>query len=442
MALRLQQYNALVNTGEENIEFNVYDSDGNQLANVIRNVLIQAPTTLVPINENLNIEYERPLKKVIKETKVNSISLLNENPTFRYGVYNWSVGTVPNRTVEILQPNSLIGNIVPLSGLYCLYLNVPSNGDDKTNHIIKTIQSDTVAFSGQNIEIGFSYYIRSGNPTESVPSRFFISVGLSTTRTGSISQMYDFESNQFTTGSFTDDKFFKTIDASKYNKWNRYRTTLENIYFGTGQLRYLEVKLYPLSLNGVIDVSLSSVFIDNFNIGKKEDFTKIKHTKTNGVNTELLNQEPINNLTGEKKLPQGFLTNEISSGFRFNTQISAITGTFGREDRVDFANNTLDKLVKQEIINDYRSPLKKYEGDFYRDDASEIPIFFYHKIWINYGLNVLQDFNSATIDSMEYDVKANKYSLRLHLANIGSMLDLQGLLDVDDQPTFDTFEFD
>ena len=50
--------------------------------------------------------------------------------------------------------------------------------------------------------------------------------------------------------------------------------------------------------------------------------------------------------------------------------------------------------------------------------------------------------NSSTIDAMEYDVKANKYSLRLHLANIGSVdtADVLGILD--DEPSFDTFEFD
>lgn len=442
MPLRTQQNNALINTGEENIEFFVYDKDGNQLADVVRNVLIQSPTTLVPINENLNIEYVRPLKKVMKEIKVNNIVLLNENPTFRYGVYNWSVGTVTGKTVEILQPNTLVGNIVPLSGLYCLFMNIPVVDDNKTEHMIKSIQADTVALSGQDLEIGFSYYIRSGNFQESTSSRFFISVGLSTTDSGSISQMYDFESNQFTTGTFTEDKFFKTISASKYNKWNRYRTRLENIYFGTGQIRFLEVKLFPLSTNGVFDSSLSSIFIDNFYIGQKEDFTRIKHTKTNGVNTELLEIAPINNHTGELNLPNGFLTNEVDSGFRFHTQVSAITGNFGRVDRVDFVNNTLDKLVMQEVINDFRLPLKKYEGDFYRDDNSEIPIFFYHKIWINFGNTVLQDVNSSTIDAMEYDVKANKYSLRLHLANIGSVdtADVLGILD--DEPSFDTFEFD
>ena len=120
--IRLQQFEALKNTGEENIEFTVYDKDGVQKANEIKNVLLVAPTAARPINENLSIEYLRPLKEAIRTTQINPIKLLNKNPTFRYGTFDWSLGTIsaPN-AIDLIQPNTLYGDVLPITGLFCLH---------------------------------------------------------------------------------------------------------------------------------------------------------------------------------------------------------------------------------------------------------------------------------------------------------------------------------
>lgn len=429
--LRTQQLNALQTTGEENIDFLVYDKDGNKLSNETKNVLITAPGVLRPINENLSVEYLRPLKEAIKTTEIVDYKLLNKNPNFRYSTFNWSFGS----GVSLIQPNQIFGDIVPVSGLYCLHQQLPKQGDDKTNHLIKTILAQTIALNEQDIEIGYEYYVRSSKRNEPVRSRFFLSVGADTTGNGSVNLMYDFQENKFSTGTFTDDKFFKIVDVSTYNKWVKYRTSLQNVNFESFSSAKLEVKLFPLAFADQDQFinSISNTFVDAFYIGQKKDFKKIIHTKTNGLNTELLDIAPINNLTGEYKLPNAFLTNEIDD---FDT--NNINGEYGRKDRIDYLNNTLDKIVLQEIINDYRSPIKKYEGEFYRDDAVEIPIYFYNKIWVNFGTDVLQDRASCMIDSLEFDVKANIYKVNMHIPNIGSFV--SELLD--DAVSYDRFKFE
>ena len=77
MALRKQQFDLLKDTNSELIEFKVFDKDGVQKSNVIKDVLITCPTVLKPINENLTIEYLRPLKEAIKTTNINPLKLLN-----------------------------------------------------------------------------------------------------------------------------------------------------------------------------------------------------------------------------------------------------------------------------------------------------------------------------------------------------------------------------
>jgi hypothetical protein len=437
MALRKQQYDLLKDTNSELIEFKVFDKDGVQKSNVIKDVLISCPTVLKPINENLAIEYLRPLKEAIKTTNINPLKLLNYNPNFRYSTFNWSFGslTSPNK-VELLQPNTVVPGVIPVSGLFCLHQKFPLTADDKTNHLVKTIPSSTIALSGKDLDLGFSYYIRDAQSVSTVSSRFFISIGADTTGNGTMDLMYDFADNKFSTGTFTDDKFFKLVQTSGYNRWHSYKTKLNDISFNGVNSARLEVKLFPLSTNGILDFNLAETFIDAFYIGQTKGFKKITHTKTNGFNTEIFDSLPVNNLTGEYKVPNTFLTNEID-----DFDLSQINGFFGRADRIESTlTNSLDKIILQEILNDYRAPIKKYEGDFYRDDANEIPIYFFNKVWVNFGENILQDNIAAMIDSMEFDVKKNIYRINMHLPNVGTLIDI--IFNQDDVLTYDKFKFD
>jgi len=437
MALRKQQYDLLKNTNSEFIEFKVFDKDGVQKSNVIKDVLITCPAVLKPINENLAIEYLRPLKEAIKKTNINPLKLLNYNPTFRYSSFNWNFGslTSPNK-IELLQPNSVVPGVIPVSGLFCLSQKFPVTGDDKTNHLVKTVASSTIALSGKDLEIGFSYYIRDAQSVGTVDSRFFISIGADTTGNGTIDLMYDFTENKFSTGTFTNDEFFKLVQSSGYNRWHNYKTTLDDISFNGINSAKLEVKLFPLSTNGILDTSLGYIFVDAFYVGQTKGFKKITHTKTNGINTEILDIAPINNLTGEYKLPDSFLTNEIDY-----FDLSQINGFYGRADRIELTTtDSLDKIILQEILNDYRAPIKKYEGDFYRDDEIEIPIYFFNKVWVNFGENILQDNVAAMIDSMEFDVKKNIYRINMHLPNVGTLIDI--IFSQDDVLSYDKFKFD
>ena len=97
---------------------------------------------------------------------------------------------------------------------------------------------------------------------------------------------------------------------------------------------------------------------------------------------------------------------------------NSIFGTFARKDRpLSLAQNTLDKCILQEFINDFRTPIKRYEGEFYKDDSDVVPIYFYHKLWVNFGATILQEPVSCIIDSLEYNVKQNSYNIIMHVPN-------------------------
>ena len=141
------------------------------------------------------------------------------------------------------------------------------------------------------------------------------------------------------------------------------------------------------------------------------------HTKRSGGRFTTIDgqQTPVEDyVSGEYKQEDTILSNEVDS-----QNPNSIFGIFVRKDRplTSFLSSTLDKNVLQEIINDFREPLKRYEGEFYKDDSDEVPLYFYHKLWVNFGTTVLQEPVSCIIDRMEYDVKQNKYNIVMHMPN-------------------------
>ena len=111
--------------------------------------------------------------------------------------------------------------------------------------------------------------------------------------------------------------------------------------------------------------------------------------------------------------------------------INHVSGEFGRIGRTEFLMTSLDRLRLQEIVNDYRNSGIRYNGTFYKDDSEEEPIFFYDKIWVNYGSTTLQEPVACMIDNFEYDVKQNIYNITMHLPN----------QDDPDSIAYDTFKY-
>lgn len=428
-AIRTEQTRLLQENGTENIEFFVYDKDGNSKATLkqTKDVLKQIPSNLTPINEDLVAEYQRPLRDAIKTVKSSSSYLINKNPNFRYNSFNWNI-TSTLATVQI--PSQIIANVQPISGIYCLYQENLATTESKTTHMIKNILSDSPIVSGRDISIVWNYYIQSFLGLPLVEQ--YISIGLDSTNNGTINKMYNFEENKFETGTFTDAKFFKKIDYTELNSWNKYQTTLQVNLTSTETNPHIEVKLFEarsfVTLGG-------KFFLDGFSISQKAISTTKTITRRRGafLLTGLLSSfnvssEDEKSISGEYKQKQIILSNELD-----RLDVSAIEFVYARKDRPGNAilTNTLDSCVLQEIINDYRNPLKRYEGSFYKDDSDVVPIYFYNKVWVNFGTTVLQEPVACIIDQMEYNVKQNNYRIIMHIPN-----------QDDDQVAFNTYNFD
>ena len=106
-----------------------------------------------PINANLSVEHLRPLKSVLNKIKLTSVNVINKNPTFRYGSFDWSLGV--NNTIRL----SGIIDPEPISGNYLLFSPITEMpiGTSKGNPVIKTKLSTTTLKPGNEVEYGFYY---------------------------------------------------------------------------------------------------------------------------------------------------------------------------------------------------------------------------------------------------------------------------------------------
>lgn len=426
--IRLEQTRLLQDNGTENIEFFVYDKDGvaKSPLNQSKDVLKQVPSVMQPLNDNLNVEYLRPLKDAEISTKINNKQLLNKNPNFRYNTFDWDI-TAAQAVVAI--PSQLFVQINPISGIYCLYQESISNAQsgEKTTHMIKNILANTPIVSGRDIEISYNYYVVSLFPTFNVQQ--FLSVGLDSTNNGTINKMYNFETNAFETGTFTDNKFFQKIDITQFNAWNKYTTSIKSNLTSVETAPRIEVKLFKMTKpQGILK---PRVFYDGFEIKQISQAQTKKHIRRRGqsILSYLTGFSTISesSISGVYVTKENILSNEIDL-----LNVNSIFGAFARKDRPSSSYiNTLDKCVLQEIINDFRLPLKRYEGEFYKNDSDETPLYFYNKLWVNFGTTILQEPVSAIIDEMEYNVKQNLYRIVMHLPNAD-----------DDQAAFSLYEID
>ena len=62
------------------------------------------------------------------------------------------------------------------------------------------------------------------------------------------------------------------------------------------------------------------------------------------------------------------------------------------------ALKSIEKITSQQVINDFRNFVIRYEGDLYNNNTN--PIGLHNKVWINFGTSTLQEPVSCYIDGM------------------------------------------
>ena len=395
------QNTLLTTTGEELVEYNVYDKDGNFVDTHSENILIEAPSLIKPINNDLTVEFLRPVKKVIRETNLKKLNIVNNDPMSNYGGFRMDFidsNAVTRAQVEV--------NSKALSGerlIKGLLAETDSGNINPTSALdaVHNVGSLTSIRVGNKYQVGFSYYIENTVSGADLDYYFALSVKL---EADSKTFFYDFKANEFDERNSRQAKHYKTFKDTNKDVWNNASAELEPITEIDAQTANITVFIsQPQYRNSTAFNGHTVYYIDNFFIDQIWDESKIFIAERNS--------SASNTLTGIHETEDLLLSNSLGASL-FD---GGFDGQFYTKKNGNSSYFKLDELITQEILNDYREYVKRFEGTFYNANPQPIPVALHNKLWLNFSTG--GESISGYIDSMKYDVKSNQYSIVMHLPN-------------------------
>ena len=396
--IRASETTNLVNNGTELPKFVVYNYQGVHQSTSNIEVLRKLPTDLTPLENTLVKEYLRPLNevKITHETSQYLETNQFQNSGFENGLTFWSTYTATATTSpgEISDDFSKQGNQSFKNSQTQTSTNTRKTltGDVdvfNSTHLGHTLKINTYFDVNSNYgEVSFRWQLRieDNSPTPPLDPTYY----------------WNDSSESWSTTAVVNTQ---SIDEDP-DKWQEFSYDLGS---------------FPYSGNLVLDLyepyvqnsgGLNALYYDNITLefdrkdgdkrtafyGNIDDF---EYKRTRAASDNLTGNIEISDL----QLSQNNYANSLSS------TPSIIRP---RDNNSNFST-TMEKIVTQQVINDYRKNLVRYEGKLY--NLLNDPMSLQNKIWIDFGSSVLREPVSCIIDSMTYNVKKNTYEVIMHLPN-------------------------
>ena len=391
--------------GQELIDYQIFDHDGNYVNTVNEDILYKTKRDLVPLNMDLIKEYERPNKKVSVETDLTNLYFKNENAHFMFGDEKFSIQPPATGTAGIISDSN--EPVSALSGTK--YFKSTETTQETTATSMIAISREHLTFpQGKPMTVGFNYYLATDDDSDKY--EFRIKVGLQHTYAAaptSYDKEYDFANDEWIDYNGQTGNMSRTSnETSTVNSWGKITVNLKP-YISTSSDDDFAIDVHICRLKNVPSGSnpdFSAVYIDNFFLAETIDFSdnKVISTRTQNPN--------LGTYTAHEEKKGLILSNEAENTDYF---IGKIEGDFKRER--DTVGKKLEQIITAEMLNDYRKFLPRYEGTF--RDISLRPMAFHNKIHVDFGDDVFQESASCYIDKMRFKVKDAEYDISMHVPN-------------------------
>jgi hypothetical protein len=391
------------NLPTQNVTYKYFSSAGTFLGTSVADIRTTLPTQMKPIKANLMAEYLYPVRKAIYQIDLDSKAIINTNPHFLYDASEWSIQTPSTGKYAAVVSDSSYGVKALSAGKYFHTNDIDSVGADVQSIAIPKEYNQIKQY--KDIEIGFSYYIENADGSDETYS---FGVKVVADIDGSLPyEYYNFETEQWEEVAQQSDAPQKNITTSTINSWGNTKFTVKPYTFdGNNNPAGIIVILNRIKQGSGTGVGqYVKHYIDNFYIAEVLDLEggyEVEKDTTTLARTGVY--------TSEKNI----FSNKLNgSGFA-----GSIPGLFERP--TDASPLHLEVILMQEVINDFRTNRKRYEGTLYKNTSSPVPMFYNNKILVDFGASILQDPVSCYIDSLKYKVKANEYDVVIHLPNQAS----------------------
>lgn len=388
-------------TGSEQINYKRFDNDGVYIETVDDNILVNCPTDVVPLDRSLQKLYDKPLNKVKFTSTLIDFNPKTSNSQFLFDDEGWILpdpGTGQNvAQAEVVEATAF--SVKPLTGNK--YLQAQGSNVSKT--IIRSDSTETLVRQSLPIVIAFSYYLQNNSNTIT-DFRYEITAKIDASANGTMDHIYNFDTKEWE--AFTSQSYNHQILNNVTDKWIGFSKTIEPFFYRDAQGDLIDVldKRIEISISYPNGAALADVtYIDNFSVSEKieANFAKITNIR------ERFSYD--NGYTGEYET-ESIMSNELKNNESF---FGRIDGNYKRQR--DGSSKSLEAIITQEIINDSRDHLTKYEGDF--RNVGENNVGLHNKIWVDFGADILEEPVSCYIDAMTFNVKKGNYQIRMHVPN-------------------------
>jgi|LULH01.1.fsa_nt_gb hypothetical protein len=399
--------------GSEQISYKVFNYEGTYIETTDDDVLFTAPKDLHPINNDLLKSYEKPLKEVQFVTDLTKLEVKSVNPnmaipsdlTSLTGDFEVASTSAGFSSTDYSFASDYSQNVKAISGnRYFKSTAINTTG----TVIYDFITCPATVKQNQDLQIGFSYYFG----TTSTVAEYIISIRLNVDLSGdgTADHRFNFDTNEWDSSTNTTfsassaSAYTKGITTETLNKWQTFTLTVPPFETSSDN-NDKTVKLRmgrpeQLSANG----THSATYIDNFYIAEKYDVTD------NKMISKRRQLDSAGTYTGLYKNEKNIISNEAKETDFF---MGRYLGDYKR--LRDTSNKTMEQIVSQEILNDHRQYLRKYEGTFYNLTLNHISM--HNKILFDFGQELLRENVSCYLDGMEHNMKENKYNLKMHVPN-------------------------
>ena len=395
--IRAAEAASLVANGTESIKFDIHNYLGSYQSTVTVDMLKQVPSQLLPIENSLTKEYLRPLNEfnITHETSQYLETNTFVNSGFENGLANWTTYSTSGTT----SPGALSTDFAKQGNQS--FKNSQFQGVETGTRKTLTKNADVYNSAHLGHKLNVNAYFDTNSGFGAVSFRFLLKV--TEQGPGATQVKYWNNSNE----TWQNSSIVNIQDIDSVNAWDKFTYDLGTFPI-TGQLELDLYEPYVQNSGG-----LNAIYYDNIDlifdrkVGTKREpfFAKIdgfeyKRVRTTG-----------SNLTGVLELADLQLSSNNYNNIGITNAIRP------RDDNANF-EKPIDQIISQQVINDYRQNLVRYEGKLY--NLLNDPFGLNNKVWINFHSTnppELREDVSCYIDSMTYSVKRNAYEVIMHIPN-------------------------
>lgn len=387
-------------TKKEFIDFRTYDKDGSSLGTKRLPVLYDNNNQLKATNNDLSREYLQPVSEVKTIGEYVKTKTTFYNSGFEYGNFGFTIlnDISSNPYAEIATDE------VSFKGRRSLKL---TNAAGSLNDLLECFKFETPTFNPNEIQYDdftfkIKYYIKTSSTTTTAINSIF-AFKIQTTDDDGL-KSWNIETKSFQYGDWT----------------NRIGNTEGNTFIDfSNKINNNGLNIDPLATTATLVFTVNAV----------------RSTNTNYVTTYFDNMEVIQEKTIPQTGDQNFISRITNAGIKTtikNRQVQNITNFMGYRTRDNYETlssnlwRPLTDLINQNIANDFREFLTRYEGTF--RNLKVQPLSMHNKVWF-YWTGFETDPQSTIIDGLKYNVKNASFKLKSHLPNDDDDVDVDFIVN-------------